>query len=671
MSGEAIARIEGRIRELDALLENAFPDAPRNSPLSVGKVGSKNNFGALLGQKTNLQPSVGPGALSMNKMGSIGGGALAPFVVEANLVRGDVPAEAIPVDPDERKRRERYLPMIREASALTGVPEALISAVIQAESSYKPETRSSAGAMGLMQLMPDNVKELGVSDPYDPRQNILAGARHLRQMIDRFGTLDKALAGYNAGPGKVDRYGGVPPYRETQDYVQRITTMLRKAGALPESGPMTPIVNLPPPNAPSDSPSRMSGAREDFGALLNNSDSRESAVASTRRAERIDETRKSEKPDDKPTHESDPAPAAETVAPVVVPSPPPTAPKTPPATASGDERETRPAEAVGATASPTESGTAPGTASAASGTPATGMPTTGDSPPVPTPSPSPTPAPTPEATNEVRSVAPVNAPQNAEASEAAPVPVAPTETPSTSAAPTAKPSPAAGPTPPASTANASAEATSETESDESVPAVAPTPGAEKTKKAEAAEAPSRAAETRLEAPTPTEAPRAAEAVRPASEAAPTPAAAATPDPESVTQTALAERVAGMAQSARPGAKNELHVRLDPPNLGHVRVTVEGGMGDVAVRIVAESRETMLMLQDQRGPLHEALRQSEVALGSFSASLADGGSSQSNSQSPFASPNRFALARAVPRIENSVETSSGSSILRPLSLDTRA
>ena len=281
---EAITRIEGRIREIDALIGPPPIPPPQKYPLSRGASGPKESFGAHLKPASNLPLYPRSGALSNNP------GPLAPRVVETALVRGDVPAEAVPVDPDERKRREKYLPFIREAAARTGVPEALISAVIQAESSYKPETRSSAGAMGLMQLMPDNVKELGVGNPYDPRENILAGARHLRQMIDRFGTLEKALAAYNAGPGKVDRYGGVPPYRETQDYVRRITEMLRKAGALPEAGSMTPVVNLPPPAPLAALSGPTTAGDRGFGALLKNADSRESLPHSVERAERSERT---------------------------------------------------------------------------------------------------------------------------------------------------------------------------------------------------------------------------------------------------------------------------------------------------------------------------------------------------------------------------------------------
>lgn len=102
----------------------------------------------------------------------------------------------------------------------------LVRAIIQAESGYKIEALSNKGAMGLMQLMPATARDLSVTDPYDAEQNVRGGTAYFRAMLDRFeGRLELALAAYNAGPGAVDKYNGVPPYRETRDYVRRILTL--------------------------------------------------------------------------------------------------------------------------------------------------------------------------------------------------------------------------------------------------------------------------------------------------------------------------------------------------------------------------------------------------------------------------------------------------------------
>ena len=117
--------------------------------------------------------------------------------------------------------------IITAASAKYALDEALIRAVISAESAFDPLAVSRAGAMGLMQLMPALAAEMGVTDPFDPRQNIFGGSRYLKQLLDAYdGDVTLALASYNAGPGAVERYNGVPPYPETQHYVKTITSAL-------------------------------------------------------------------------------------------------------------------------------------------------------------------------------------------------------------------------------------------------------------------------------------------------------------------------------------------------------------------------------------------------------------------------------------------------------------
>ncbi|MFN7977018.1 MAG: transglycosylase SLT domain-containing protein [Vicinamibacterales bacterium] len=136
--------------------------------------------------------------------------------------------------PDTRSAR--FDGLIDEHASQHGVDPDLVRAVIQVESAFNPLAVSNKGAMGLMQLMPATATAFGVANPFDPAQNIGGGVRYLKQLLSKYDQkVELALAAYNAGPGAVDRYGQqVPPYRETRDYVQRITKVKPGTTAAPK-----------------------------------------------------------------------------------------------------------------------------------------------------------------------------------------------------------------------------------------------------------------------------------------------------------------------------------------------------------------------------------------------------------------------------------------------------
>jgi|GEM_PF-1509615 len=141
-------------------------------------------------------------------------------------------------------RVKEYEPHIRAAASRYGIDPNWIAGIIWQESRGNPRAVSHCGAMGLMQLMPETAKNLGVDNAFDVGQNIDGGAKYLRQMLDKFGRMDFATAAYNAGPGNVSKFGGVPPFRETQDYVPHVlgfANSFKTANAFQDTTPSSAV----------------------------------------------------------------------------------------------------------------------------------------------------------------------------------------------------------------------------------------------------------------------------------------------------------------------------------------------------------------------------------------------------------------------------------------------
>lgn len=207
---------------------------------------------ALVARTTGAEPVAAPqnGGASFQQALASAGGLATPFASAvappgatgygSNVTAAGTPSLGEPSPFDG---------LIVAAAQRHGVDPAVLKGLIRAESNFDPTVTSSAGAGGLVQLMPGTAASLGVTDRFDPAQSIDGGARYLRQQLDAFGgDLTKALAAYNAGPGAVRRYGGVPPYAETQAYVQKVQAYADEYRSAPAAGAAAPVVagSLPP-----------------------------------------------------------------------------------------------------------------------------------------------------------------------------------------------------------------------------------------------------------------------------------------------------------------------------------------------------------------------------------------------------------------------------------------
>ncbi|MDX2085916.1 MAG: lytic transglycosylase domain-containing protein [Candidatus Melainabacteria bacterium] len=237
-SGGGIQSIESRIRQIEAKI--AAVSQMTKPPGSAGMLASPAGTQAPKAFEAYLQVNDSPSNNRTSNAASLPAPPTPPNFVPLQPMqssRGHSPGNSGPTVPNFTtalpntlaERKAALTPLVQQLSSQHGVDSQLVMAVIQQESGFNPQAVSHAGAQGLMQLMPQTAQWLGVQNPQNPEQNLDGGIRYLKSLLERFkGNVPLALAAYNAGPGAVDKHKGIPPYRETQQYVRNILGLYLK-----------------------------------------------------------------------------------------------------------------------------------------------------------------------------------------------------------------------------------------------------------------------------------------------------------------------------------------------------------------------------------------------------------------------------------------------------------